>query len=69
MGNEKEGLVDLTAGFTIAVGDYDNDDDFDTEWLPWLDEVDTSNCAVNENGPSCMININDVNDAVDYFKE
>ena len=61
----------LTAGFTIAVGDYDLDGYLDiltTEWLPWLDEVDTSNCGVNENGPSCQIQIDGIDDAVEYFK-
>ena len=61
----------MTAGFTIAVGDYDNDGYLDiltTEWLPWLDEVDTTNCAVDENGPSCKISIDGIDDAVEYFR-
>jgi hypothetical protein len=45
LGNIKTGNYPLTAGFTIAAGDYDLDGDLDiitTEWLPWLDREENS---------------------------
>ena len=45
LANVKTGNYPLTAGFTLAAGDYDLDGDLDiitTEWLPWLDREENS---------------------------
>ena len=62
----------LTAGFTLAVADYNNDgylDVISTEWLPWLDEVSGVQCSVGETGPHCTVEINSIESAVSYFQQ
>ena len=52
LANIKSGKYLLTAGFTIAAGDYDLDGDLDiitTEWLPWLDREENSDMPLNDN--------------------
>ena len=69
LGNSKPGNA-LTAGFTLSTADFNNDgylDVISTEWLPWLDEVSSVNCEVNDSGPHCKIEIHDIDSAVEYF--
>ena len=71
LGNQKPDNA-MTAGFTLAVADYNNDGYLDvitTEWLPWLDEVSGVQCRVGESGAHCTVEIHSIDSAVEYFRQ